>query len=83
VTPPLQRGLRRRLEEMGYFFLRTDRARQAHLAVAAARRIEEGALTLHPLLQVMMGKSLELASEAETARVPIELLRRSPYDPIR
>jgi hypothetical protein len=30
----------------------------------------------------MMGKSLEIAAEVETAKVPVELVRRSPYDPI-
>lgn len=82
LTPAVQRGLRRRLEEMAYLFLRTERPRQARLAVAAAQRLAEGATSLHPLLQAMMRLSLELASQAETAQLPIELLQRSPYDPI-
>jgi hypothetical protein len=82
VTPPVQRGLRRRLEEAAYIFLKTDRPRLARLALAAAQRLAEGALTLHPLLKAMMAKSLELTAEVETAKVPIDLVRRSPYDPI-
>ena len=82
VTPPLQRALRRRLEETAHVFLKTGRELQARRALAAAQRLSEGALTLHPLLRAVMQKSLELATEVETAKVPVELVRRSPYDPI-
>ena len=82
VTPPIQRGLTRRLEEVAYVFLHTDRGRQARLAVAAARRLGEGAITLNPLLTAMMQRSLELAAEAETAKMPMQHLRRSAYDPL-
>ena len=82
LTPAVQSGLRRRLEETAYIFLRTDRPRQARLALAAAQRLAEGATSLHPLLQAMMLTSLGLASEVETAQLPIELVRRSAYDPI-
>lgn len=82
VTPAVQRGLRRRLEETAYVFLRTERPHQARLALAAAQRLAEGATSLHPLLQAMMRTSLELASEVETAQVPLELVRRSAYDPV-
>jgi hypothetical protein len=82
VTPPVQRGLTRRLEEAAFVFLRTERGRRARQALAAARRLGEGTLSLNPLLVAMMQKSLELASQVETAKIPIELVRRSPYDPI-
>lgn len=79
VTPSLQRGLRRRLEETAYVFLRTGRRHQATLAVAAARRLDEGALTMHPFLHALMRRSLELAIQAEGGQLPAELLRRDPY----
>lgn len=82
MTPPLQRGLRRRLEETAYIFLRTGRRHQATLAVAAARRLEEGAITIHPFLHALMRRSLELAIQAEAGQLPIELLRRNPYEPV-
>ena len=82
VTPSLQHALRRRLEETAHDFLKTGRELQARRALAAAQRLSEGALTLHPLLRAVMQKSLELATEVETAKVPVELVRRSPYDPI-
>jgi hypothetical protein len=82
VTPPIQRGLQRRLEETAYVFLRSDRSLQARRAVAAAQQLREGALTLSPLLRAMMERSLEIAAEVETAKVPLDLVRRSPYDPI-
>jgi hypothetical protein len=82
VTPPIQRGLRRRLEETAYVLLKTDRALQARRAVAAAQQLGEGALTLSPFLRQLMERSLEIVAEVETAKVPIELVRRSPYDPI-
>lgn len=82
VSPAVQRGLTRRLEEAAYYFVKTDRPRQARQAMAAARRLAEGASTLHPLLVAMVERSLELAAEVEEAKIPIELVRRSPYDPI-
>lgn len=82
MTPPLQRGLRRRLEETAYIFLRTGRRHQATLTVAAARRLEEGAITIHPFLHALMRRSLELAIQAEAGQLPIELLRRNPYEPV-
>jgi hypothetical protein len=83
VTPPIQRALRRRLEEIAYVFLKTGRQRQARQALAAAQRLAEGALTLHPLLTKMMERSLEIATEVEMAKVPVDLVSRSPYDPIK
>lgn len=92
VTPPIQRGLRRRLEEVAYLFVKTGRGRQARLAVAAARRLADGSVAPHPLLEgtvrphpllvAMMEKSLEFALQAETAGVPTARVRRGPYDPI-
>jgi GNAT superfamily N-acetyltransferase len=82
APPPVRRGLARRLEEAAYYFLRTERPRQARQALAAARRLAEGATTQHPLLVAMVERSLELATQAETAGLPVELVRRSPYDPI-
>jgi hypothetical protein len=82
VTPPIQRGLRRRLEEVAYIFVNSGRQRLARLALAAAQQLAEGAITLHPLLKAMMGRSLDIATEVEMAKVPVDLVRRSPYDPI-
>jgi hypothetical protein len=80
VTPAMQHGFRRRLEETAYLFLQSDRLRQARLALAAAQRLAEGASTLHPLLQALMLASLEIASEVETGQIPIESVRRSDIE---
>jgi hypothetical protein len=82
VNPPLQRGLRRRLEETSYIFWKTARLPQTQLALAAAQALEGGALTLHPLLAAMVEKSLDLADRTSGSGVPSEVLNRSPYDPI-
>lgn len=83
VDPPLRRGLRRRLEEAAYVLLKTDRSLQARRAVAAAQSMAEESLTLSPFLRALMERSLDLAGEVETAKVPVDLVRRSPYDPVR
>jgi hypothetical protein len=80
VTPTLQRGLLRRLEETAYIFQQTDRSHQARLALAAAQRLGEGGSSLHPLLQALMLASLEIAAEVETGQIPIETVRRSALD---
>lgn len=71
VAPEVRRGLQRRLEEMAYVFLRTDRPRQARLAVGAAVGLEEASasrlllqqsamrLDQHPFVRAMMEASLE------------------------
>lgn len=82
VNPPLQRGLRRRLEETAYIFWKTARLPQAQLALAAAQALEGGALTLHPLLAAMAEKSLDLTDQASGSGIPTEVLNRSSYDPI-
>ena len=82
VNPPLQRGLRRRLEETAYIFWKTARLPQAQLALAAAQALESGALTLHPLLTAMVEQSLDLADQASGSGIPSEVLNRSPYDPL-
>ena len=82
VNPPLQRGLRRRLEETAYIFWKTARLPQAQLALAAAQALEGGALTLHPLLSAMAEQSLDLADQASGTEFPLRCSNRSPYDPI-
>lgn len=92
VTAPVQRGLRRRLEEVAYLFLRTDRGRQARVALAAARRLADGPIAPHPLLETtfrphpflvaMLEKSLEFAIQAEARGGLPAGLRRGPRDPI-
>jgi hypothetical protein len=82
VNPPLQRGLRRRLEETSYIFWKTARLPQTQLALAAAQALEGGALTLHPLLAAMVEKSLDLADQTSGSGIPSEVLNRRPYSPI-
>ena len=82
VTPTLQRALRRRLEETAHVLVKTNRQLQARQALAAAQRLAEGAVSLNPFVRAMMQTSLEIAGEVETAKLPVELVRRSPYDPI-
>jgi hypothetical protein len=82
VDAPMRRGLQRRLEEAAYVLLTTDRPLQARRAVAAAQSLTEEAVSLSPFLRAMMERSLDLAAEVETAKVPLELVRRNPHDPI-
>jgi hypothetical protein len=71
VTPKVRHGLKRRLEEAAYVFLRTERQRQARLAVGAAVGVEEAStsplllqqsalrLDQHPFIRALMARNLE------------------------
>jgi hypothetical protein len=68
-------GLRRRLEETAYIFLRTGRAQDARRAVAAAATIEEERPLRppHPFVRALIERSLDIAVEVE----------RSGFEPMR
>jgi len=68
-------GLRRRLEETAYIFLRTDREADARRAVAAAVTIEEERPLRppHPFVRTLVERSLRIGLEIE----------RSGYEPAR
>jgi hypothetical protein len=68
-------GLRRRLEETAYIFLRTDRAADARRAVAAAVTIEEERPLRppHPFVRALVERSLRIGLQVE----------RSGYEPAR
>ena len=67
ITPLVRRGLRRRLEEMGYIFLQTDRLAQARLAAAAARALEDGGIPpdRHPLVRLLLAGGLARLTGSE------------------
>jgi len=75
LTPKELRGLRRRLEETAYIFLRTDRQPDARRAVAAAVTIEEERPLRppHPFVRALIERSLRIGLEVE----------RSGYEPAR
>jgi predicted RNA-binding Zn ribbon-like protein len=76
LLPPARRaGLKRRLEETAYIFLRTDRMADARRAVQAAATIEEERPLRppHPFLRALMERSLRIALEVE----------RSDFEPTR
>ncbi len=84
-TARQRRALQRRLEEMGYIFLRTGRPEQAKLAVAAAVEIADSdpiLLTRHPFVRVFMQRSLMVALQALRAGVDPSAFDRRPEDPI-
>jgi len=68
-------GLRRRLEETAFIFLRTDRLQDARRAVAAAVTIEEERPLRppHPFVRTLIERSLRIGLEVE----------RSGYEPAR
>jgi hypothetical protein len=78
--PRVIRGLRRRLEETAYIFLRTGREPDARRAVAAAVTIEDvrPLQPLHPFLRAMAMRSLQIAYEAERSGVEPSRLALSP-----
>jgi len=65
--PKVLHGLRRRLEETAYIFLRTDREQDARRAVAAAATIEDQRPLQppHPFVRAMAIRSLQIAYEVE------------------
>ena len=68
LLPPKQlHGLRRRLEETAYIFLRTEREQDARRAVAAAVTIEEERPLRppHPFVRSLIQRSLDIAVEVE------------------
>ena len=70
LLPPVQRaGLKRRLEETAYIFLRTEREADARRAVQAAVTIEEDRPLRppHPFLRALVERSLRIAIEVERA----------------
>lgn len=61
-TPERRRGLRRRLEELAYVFLRTDRPTPARLALAVAQDLEsDRPATLNPFARTLIERTLEVA----------------------
>ena len=67
LPPPVRTGLRRRLEETAYIFLRTERQVDARRAVQAAATIEEDRPLRppHPFLLALLQRSLQIALEVE------------------
>lgn len=76
---PLElQGLRRRLEETAYTFLRTDRLTEARRAVAAAVTIEEERPLRppHPFARALVERSLRIALQVErSGGEPLRLAR--------
>jgi hypothetical protein len=82
---PQRRALQRRLEEVAYIFLRTERPQEAKLAIAAAVELADTdpiLLPRHPFVRQLVERSIELAIHAERAGVDPSQFDRSPYDPI-
>jgi hypothetical protein len=85
VTPPVRRGIRRRLEETGYIFVSTDRLLAARRAVAAARALEDDKLAIerHPLMRLLVASGLarllgsEVIGSRRAGEVLIELVERA------
>ena len=75
LSPRELHGLRRRLEETAYIFLRTGRTQDARRAVAAAVTIEEERPLRppHPFVRALVERSLRIGLEVE----------RSGYEPAR
>ncbi len=75
LSPRDLHGLRRRLEETAYIFLRTGREADARRAVAAAVTIEEERPLRppHPFVRALVERSLRIGVQAE----------RSGYEPAR
>jgi hypothetical protein len=89
LTPLVRRAIRRRLEETGYIFVRTDRLPQARLAAAAARGLAEGsgvAPDRHPLVRLLMAAGLARLMGGETvgsrpaSEVLLELVERAAQE---
>jgi len=85
LTPVVQRGLRRRLEETAYVFLQTNRLPMARLSAAAAHAMEEGGVPpeRHPLLRLLLGAGLgrltgsEQVGSRRASEVLLELIERA------
>ena len=83
-TPALRRAFRRRLEETAYVFWQSGRERSARQAVAAAFAIPDaGSVRSHPLLQALVGRSLEMAIELDRSGRPVPPeANRTAFTPI-
>ena len=85
LTPLIRRALRRRLEETGYIFVATDRLAAARLAVAAARALDDPAISAerHPLVRLLLGAGLSRLLGADrigtrrASDVLLELIERA------
>ncbi|MSQ24100.1 MAG: hypothetical protein EXR58_06065 [Chloroflexi bacterium] len=68
-------GLKRRLEETAYLFLKTDREADARRAVAAAVTIEEQRALRppHPFLRALLERSIDIAQRVQ----------RTGFEPVR
>jgi hypothetical protein len=85
LSPSLRRALRRRLEEVGYIFVTTDRLSAARLAVASARALDDSSVSLehHPLLRMLFAGGLarlvqnDAVGGRRASDVLIELLERA------
>ncbi|MPZ13352.1 MAG: hypothetical protein GEU73_02825 [Chloroflexi bacterium] len=72
LLPPRELlGLKRRLEETAYIFLRTEREQAARRAVAAAATVEERRplRPTHPFLRVLMLRSVAIALEVDRSEI--------------
>lgn len=67
-SPALRWSFRRRMEEMAYVFLKTDRPQQARQALAVAMDLaSDRPLTLNPFVREMVSLSIEVAAERQLA----------------
>ncbi|HEV8574895.1 MAG TPA: hypothetical protein VGR43_09330, partial [Dehalococcoidia bacterium] len=80
LGPGELRGLRRRLEETAYMFLRTNREVEARRAVAAAVTIEEERPLRppHPFARALVDRSLRIAIQVERSGAEPLRLARAP-----
>lgn len=80
LPPRALHGLRRRLEETAYIFLRTDREVDARRAVAAAATIEDERPLQppHPFVRALLERSLRIALEVERSTSEPKRLLRVP-----
>jgi hypothetical protein len=78
--PKVIQGLKRRLEETAYIFLRTGREQDARRAVAAAATIEDQRplQPAHPFIRAMAARSLQIAYEIERSGVEPARLALAP-----
>jgi hypothetical protein len=80
LPPPALHGLRRRLEETAYIFLRTDRDLDARRAVTAAVTLEQERPLRppHPFLRHLIERSIDIALRVERAGAQPPRLVRAP-----
>lgn len=95
-TEQFRGGLRRRLEEAAYVYLRLGRDLAAKRAVAAAIALEQPLLSetvivrvsqvpsraQHPFARTLVERSLEFAQQVDEAGLADSIPKRSVYDPI-